>query len=253
MKKAALSLFALLLALAIAGCSTGVSQDEYDALKSQYNEVVSQLENSSKTDYSSESPSNHKDNMSNSNAPQTADDVLKSINVRAEKVTDGSVCAFIRNDSQTVIDELDIQVQFLDESGTIIDVGEDGHDMILPGYTVVSCISAPDDYSDFKTEVSIELDVHSRYQNHSDAVEISSNLGEDGVIVQITNNDEVTIDEIEFIVVFYLGNKIVDVGFPQDVRRVEPGKTVVKKTSVPYKTEYDRFEVYLNQAHTFGF
>lgn len=42
MKKIALSALALLLALAIAGCSTEVSQNEYDALKSQYNEVVSQ-------------------------------------------------------------------------------------------------------------------------------------------------------------------------------------------------------------------
>lgn len=72
------------------------------------------------------------------------------------------------------------------------------------------------------------------------------------MIVQITNNSDVDIDEIEFAVVLYNGDEIASIPYPEDVTNVKSGSTITEKVST-YGDEYDRFEVYLNQAHTFGF
>ena len=39
--------------------------------------------------------------------------------------------------------------------------------------------------------------------------------------------------------------------YPQDIMDVQSGETVTEKINT-YGEEYDRFEIYLNQAHTFG-
>ena len=179
------------------------------------------------------------------------DSILEKISVVAKPTLDDTFCVFITNGSESIIDELDIQIHYKDTQGTIIDMDEDGHDMVLPGYTVVSRMDAPDSYDDFDTDVSIEIGVNPRYENHSKQVSISANQGDDCVIVQITNNSDVDIEEIEYVVVLYKGNDIVEVCYPQDICDVGAGKTVVEKEST-YRADYDRFEVYLNQAHTFG-
>lgn len=190
-------------------------------------------------------------------SPQSAtfeedeDSVLKKISVVTKPTLDGTFCVFITNGSESIIDELDIQIHYKDAQGTIIDMDEDGHDMVLPGYTVVSRMDAPDSYVDFDTDVSIELGVNPSYENHSEQVSISANQGDNCVIVQITNNSDVNIEEIEYVVVLYKGDDIVEVCYPKDVYDVGAGKTVVEKEST-YRADYDRFEVYLNQAHTFG-
>lgn len=182
---------------------------------------------------------------------EDVDNVLEKISVVAKPTLDGTFCVFITNGSESIIDELDIQIHYKDAQGSIIDMDEDGHDMVLPGYTVVSRMDAPDSYVDFDTDVSIELGVNPRYENHSEQVSISANQGDDCVIIQITNNSDVNIEEIEYAVVLYKGDDIVEVCYPQDVCDVGAGKTVVEKEST-YRADYDRFEVYLNQAHTFG-
>ena len=60
------------------------------------------------------------------------------------------------------------------------------------------------------------------------------------------------IDEIEYIAVLYQGDEIVTVEYSQDIYEVSAGETVTEKIDT-YSEEYDSFEIYLNQAHTFGF
>lgn len=177
--------------------------------------------------------------------------VLQQVAINAVPTLKGDVCVFIQNNSDTVIDELDAQILYKDESGNTIDVASDGHDMILPGSTVVSRMEAPDSYNKIETAASIELGVNRGYENHAADVDVNANKGDSGLIIEIKNNSDVDIDEIEYIAVFYQGDDIAKVGFSSDVRDVKAGATVIEKEST-YDLEYDRFEVYLNQAHTFG-
>ena len=180
------------------------------------------------------------------------EEVKKQVEVKAVPTLDGLMCVFIKNNSNTVIDELDVQLIFKDESGTTIDTDEDGHDMVLPGSTVVSRMEAPESYTEYEIVTSVELGVNPKYENHSADVDVNSNQGDDCIIVEITNNSGVSIDEVEYIAVLYKGDQIVTVEYPEDVMDVPAGQTITEKINT-YDEEYDRFEVYLNQAHTFGF
>ena len=175
--------------------------------------------------------------------------IQNNIKVETKIAQDGLMCAFITNNNNVVIDELELQVNFYDSNNNIIDLDEDGHDMILPGATVASRIDTPNNYDHFDTKVSIELGVHEDYENHSKDIDLSYNLGEDCVIIQITNNSDVEIDEIEYIVLLYKDNELVTVESPDDVYDVAVGDTITEKVYTP--ETHDRAEVYLNQAHTF--
>lgn len=184
-------------------------------------------------------------------ADSSTEDVQKKLDVTVLPAKEGEVCVFITNNSDTVIDELSVQVNYKDKSGNVIDLEEDAHDMVVPRSTVVSSLDSPDTYSDYEVTTEIELGVNPDYENHVKDIEINSNQGEDCIILEITNNSEVTIDEIEYIVVFYDGDNISDVSHSADIYDVKPDKKVVEKVSA-YGIKYDKFEVYLNQAHTFG-
>ena len=123
--------------------------------------------------------------------------------------------------------------------------------MVLPGSTVVSRLEAPESYTDYEIEIKVELGINPKYENHAADVTVNSNQGDKCIIVEITNNAKISIDEIEYIAVLYKGEQIVTVKYPQDVMDVASGKTITEKVDT-YIEDYDRFEIYLNQAHTFG-
>lgn len=194
---------------------------------------------------------------------QSAEEIKEQIDVRAEPTMDEQAVVFITNNSQTIIDELEVQINYLDESGNTIDVDTDGHDMILPGYTVVSKMDLPSsEFADASIEYKFSIGDHPKYVNHSEDVTVESNPGSDCVIVKITNNSDVEIDEIEYDVVLYKGDDIVTITYPEDIYHVLPGSTETEKVDIYnkktyenliYGSDYDRIEVYLNQAHTFGY
>lgn len=234
-------LFALLLAIAIAGM-TGCSGDTPQTDNGDNNDGYGIV------DQDRDSGAAYGDKKTED---VDVEAVRKKIDIKAVPTLDGDVCAFITNNSDVIIDDLEVQVNYLDSNGQTIDLDTDGHDMILPGYTVVSRLDAPDNYDSLNTEFEIELGVNSIYENHSEQVEISSNEGDECIIVQIKNNSDITIDEIEYVIVFYSGDKVSSVSYENDAMDVAAGKTVTEKVST-YNVTFDRYEVYLNQAHTFG-
>ncbi len=201
---------------------------------------------------------------SNTNASgQTADEVADQVKVKANVTKDGQVVVLATNNSETVIDDLELELNFLNSSGSVIASEEDGHDMVLPGSTVVSVMDAPSSgFDDVESNYHVSLDVYPGYENHSEDVSVESNPGDNGVIVRITNNGDVSIDEIEYLVLAYKGNDIVTASHPNDILNLAPGSTETEEVSFyndktyefyVYGKDYDSIKVYLNQAHTFGF
>lgn len=190
------------------------------------------------------------DDISRSSNDANIEDIKKKIDTKAVLTSEGDMCIFVTNNSDTPIDDLEVQLNYKDSTGATIDVDSDGHDMVLPGYTVVSKIDAPEQFADYEIETNIELGVYPTYKNHSDKVELSSSQGTDCVIIEIVNEADIIIQEIEYVVVFYKGETISAVSYPKDVMDIQPGDKITEKQS-DYGIEYDRFEVYLNQAHTF--
>lgn len=177
--------------------------------------------------------------------------IKEKVDVRAVPTLDGLMCVFITNNSDCIIDELSVQLNYKNVDGTTIDTDEDWHDMVLPGSTVVSRMDTPDSYDNYEMQTNIELGTNPKYENHAENVTVNSNKGDKCIIVEITNNSDVVLDEVEYIAVLYQGDNVVTVEYPQDVMDVPVGQTITEKVDT-FSAEYDRFEIYLNQAHTFG-
>lgn len=236
MKKIMLFVLVAVMAVCTTACSQAKSTNQ-GSDESSNTAAVSAEETSGETSESS-------------NVSDTAT-VIKNVKIKTAVQEDSNKMAvFLTNNNKIIIDDLELKVNFYDSNNKIIDLGEDGHDMILPGATVVSQIDdVPDNYDHYDTKINVSLGINSSYENHAKNVDLSYNKGNDCVIVNIKNNDKVKIDEIEFIVLTYKDNKLIDVKYPQDVENLEPGDTDTEK--IDTFEAYDRVEVYLNQAHTF--
>ena len=182
------------------------------------------------------------------NMPDKEEKILEKIKIVTEKTKKGDIVVFITNDNEYVIPELDLQIVFY-RDGKIIDTDKDGHDVLVPDNTVVSKLDAPESYDNFEIKTTIEWG-NDNYRNWINNLEVNSNLGDDNVIVQFKNNGDTEISELEYILVFYLGNEIVDTSYAEDVHDISSGKEIVEEVSV-YKEKFDRYEIYINQAHTF--
>lgn len=163
----------------------------------------------------------------------------------------GDYCVFIKNNSEIVIDELQAIIYYYDSEGQIVDYYSDGHDVILPGSTVVSKINGSKSYANASLDINYETGINRGYKNHSKDVSIHATQGNNGLIVYVKNNGDVDIDEIEYNFVFYYEGKIISMGSPNDVYDVKAGSVVLEKERLP--KQYDAYEIYLNQAHTFDF
>lgn len=243
MKKFVLGITLVLTALFMSACN--LSDTFLNSQNSKNNPTDSALSSDITSNQNTESTVN------SANANNDIDIAEKNINIDVKPTNDGLLCAFITNNNDFVVDELEVQINYFDKKGNIIDLAEDGHDMILPNATVVSRMEAPKDYDHFETEVSVELGIYPYYENHSENVDLSYNIGDDCVIVQITNNADITIDEIEYVVILYKNDEIVTVDHEKDVYDVPSKKTITEKVST-YGEDYDNVKVYLNQAHTFS-
>ncbi len=159
----------------------------------------------------------------------------------------GEICGFITNTSDEVVDNVTIQLNYKDANGQTIKTDSDGHDTLLPGYTVVSRFDCPKEFTSISFEFKFRT---SGYQNHSPYVNINSNLGENSIILEITNNWDKKISKIEYEVVLYKKNRIVEIKYSDGVYDAEAGSTVTKEVNT-WGQDFDRYEIYLNNARTF--
>lgn len=239
-------LMSCMLVLSFAACGNGSDGSDNGSVTEETEDVsVESAEEESDAEISANAQE------SNSGSAQNTEDIESQVSIQAIPDEDGHVAVFIANNSASVIDGLEAQILYKDATGATIDMDEDSHDMVLPGSTVVSQMDAPDSYDRFETSFTVEIGIYPTYENHATDIQIDANQGEDCVIVEITNTGSVDIEEIEYIVLLYREDTLVSVGYSHDIYDVEAGQTVTEKEST-YGKEYDRFEIYLNQAHTFG-
>ena len=239
MKKFKVLFVMMLCTLLLVGCST--KEEQNNNSKEQNNNSKEQVKIETNGD------------VYQSNMPAEEKDILKNIDVKFEKAESGQYVMFITNNNTFVIPDLEISVNFY-KDGKIVDTAKDGHDAILPGYTVVSDFDSYESFDDAKYD--LELDWSNSYKNHSDKVKVDYNINSSkDVLVTVTNNNDYEIEEIEVIVVFYnKDGKLLGTSYAEDIYHVAAGKS---KTESLYLKEYslqnqiDSVKIYINQAHTF--
>lgn len=182
-------------------------------------------------------------------APDSEENIIESVFIESKQTQKGDIVVFITNNNTYAIPDLDLQILFY-KDGNIIDTGTDGHDVLVPGNTVVSKMDAPSDYDDYEIKANAGWKYATSYRNWIYNLKVSSNIGNDNIIIQFENTGDIDIEELEYIVVFYLGENISDVSYSKDVYDLEPESVITEEVST-YRIEFDRYEIYINQAHTF--
>lgn len=225
-------LFILILCLLLVGCSLKIE-----------NNNVSEEQNKVEMD----------EDVYKSIMPTDEKDILKNIDVKFEKAESGQYVVFIRNNNTFVIPDLEIQILYY-KNGKIVDTLKDGHDVILPGYTVVSDFETDENYDDIKYD--IELDWSNNYKNHSNNVKVVYNINSSNdVLVTVTNNNDFIVEEVEIIILFYDKNgKLLGTSYPEDIYNIDAGKSKtisLKLKEYSLRNQIDTVKVYINQAHTF--
>lgn len=185
------------------------------------------------------------------NMPDTEENIISKIDIKEEKTSNGDIVVFLTNNNSFAIPDLEMQAVFY-KDGNIVETDDDGHDVLIPQNTVVSKMSAPSEYDDYDISLVLSWDIGKNYRNWIYNLEVQSNIGENNIIIQFKNIGDVNIEELEYIVVFYKGDNIVDTSYPNDVIDFEAGKEIIEKVST-YDIDFDGYEIYINQAHTFGF
>lgn len=175
-------------------------------------------------------------------------DIANKISVTTAKTQNGKICAFITNNSNVIVGEVKIQAIFKDSSGTMVDTDSKSIVLLAAGATVVVALNAPDTYSSFDIEKTVDIDENSYYTCCYDKCSITGNKGEDCVMVQFTNNGDTEIACADYIVLFYKGSDIVYTS-NESLYHIAAGKTEVDKVST-YRREYDNFEIYLQTAYS---
>lgn len=187
-----------------------------------------------------------------STMPAAEADIIANLDIKFEKAKNGDYVMFITNNNTFVIPDIEISVNFY-ENDSLVDNDKDGHDAILPGYTVVSFFESYESFD--KADYDISVEWSNSYENHSDNVKIDYNLNSSNdCLVTVKNNSDVEIDEIEIIAVFYdKDGNLLGTSYSQDITDVGVGKSETEKLYLRNRgSGIDKVDIYINQAHTFG-
>ncbi len=106
---------------------------------------------------------------------------------------------------------MEVEMVLYDKDGNIIETVSDGHDVFLPGSTVVTQKSISTDSADAFGSLKVIIDTEkytNHYVNHVENLDIKGSVNGEKVFLQVVNNDPEEIEEIEIVVVFYKDGQI---------------------------------------------
>jgi len=157
------------------------------------------------------------------------------------------------NTGSESIPDMEVEMVLYDKGGNIIDTESDGHDVFLPGSTVVTQKSISKDVAEAFGSLKINIDTEkysNHYVNHVENLDIKGSVNGEKVFLQVRNNDPEEIDEIEIVVVFYKDGKIAGAK-EQEITHLSSGQEHVFEFSGYESAGADSYRYFVNQAHTF--
>lgn len=158
------------------------------------------------------------------------------------------------NVSDEIIPDFEAQVIFYDKDGNILEMVKDGHDVVLPGTTVVTRRSVSNDEVLGYDSVEVLIDTEkytNRYINHVENLDLKGNVSGNKVYLTVTNNDTVEIEEIEIVVVYYDKDYKIIGASEEEAHHLSPSNKTILEFSGYDEANTASCVYYVNQAHTF--
>ncbi len=236
----------LAVAVLLCGCSSGVTQEEYDAVVAERDELaarVTELETAI-TEYNAylDSLFTYEDNNSFERDEVVSFDeqaVLDALEVNQYSCIgewNNYHIVTVKNTSEHTLN-VSGAVKFYDADGNLIGAGNTSMEAVGPGVETLLEFYPDDPFETAETEISVSLDEY--YESVVEDLLYESVPANEKEIISVTNNGEFPAEFVQCYVLFFNGDSMVD--FEQNYMvdndsELKPGKTVTKEFScyVPY-------------------
>ena len=236
----------LVLSLLLAGCSSGVSQEEYDAVVAERNEALAQIEvlkaqlallDGGKATSSSESTAA---TMPPISAPVPVENIADLLDIETVKwhkhyinADDYHCDLIITNNSQQLV-EAKFAIKYFDASGNVIGVSNVSTEALGPGASHL--LSAENESPYEYAEVSVtSASADDQYKGSMENVACTDyTVNGEKVIFEVTNNGDAAVSFVSAYVLFYNGEEVVDYDFAyaiDDDNELKPGATLIAEVS----------------------
>lgn len=226
----------------------GVSQEEYDALKEAYDEVVSErdalLQNKEyeKTDFPDDTPDDTEDATDKKLFDEKT--VLSQLEVTEYSYSDGFwhyAFLVIKNNSKYDLD-ISASAKFYDDKGELVGAKMNEESPFASGSEIVLYFMPDERFA--KMEYEFSIDEEEWYESVVHELSYESTSAKNKEIFSVTNNGKEAAEFVEGYALFFDGDKVVGFEskyFVDDDSELKPGKTIFKELDCYEKYTSVRF------------
>lgn len=234
--KRTISLLLVAVMCLVVGCSSGVSQEEYDKVVAEREALAKQVE---KLGGKAEST------PAVSAKPKTGTFDAESVKSQLEYTEytwKKYVALVIKNNSDRNI-EIDVNMKFKDGSGSLIGTKNDGEHAFESGQEIVFVFYNDTTFDSYEYDVSVSEEKY--YTCVLSSIECEVNTTDKKAILSVTNTGEKAAEFVEYTILYMNGDNVVgyDWGYATDNdSEIKPGKTINKEGTC-YEP-FDHVQVY---------
>lgn len=168
--------------------------------------------------------------------------------------SEGKLIVFATNKNNKAVD-IDFEVEFYDKNNELVGVDYSSAKSVSQKATIaLELYNTPKSYKYYEIYIESEESDDYSYMNKLKATHKKSG---DKIVVQVKNNTKKKIGTIKVAIVYYKKNKIV--GYDNSLHMdIKADRSANFEFRQPYDTntwdtvEYDRYEVYINEAFTYS-
>ena len=229
--------------LFLTGCSSGVSQEEYDKVVAERDELQAQLNSINGAPVQEESTQPE----SESHEEATEED----IEVISDYAYPDGIGWYtyrylvIKNNSSSTVDVSTSTLAYASD-GSMVAADDSGCEAVGPGCTSIieEAFETDSEIDHYETSFTVKNDGY--YESVLQDLSYTQNDVDDGAIFQVTNNGEEPAEFVEGYALFFLGDELVyrdSQYFTDDDSEIKPGETISKQMTS--YDDFDRIEFYL--------
>lgn len=269
MKRLLVSVLVLVMVIVFAACASGISQEEYDALADELEDLKDDFKEQSDALEAANEQLEASQSVSDDAAePQEEIDANEVEDVATDEKAVGDFNAdeiisqlkpaeyilhtkylhkaylVVKNPSSFVL-KMEITATFYDADGNIIGTTTEDQFACEPGYETAFEFYNEDDFATVEYSYWVEEDEFYKPVLSSLSMEVSTT--DDKAIISVTNNGEVPAEFVHFTALFMNGNELVyaDTGFCVDGNHeIQPGK--MQRGEAKSREKFDSVLVYLS-------
>ena len=254
MKKRMISLVAISCILSaflwFSGCSSGVSQAEYDEVVSQLNELKEQYGINEGTDENATSQSDEAatDSSDEEYTPTGNFDekaVLEQLKVTEYSYLSGnSPWEFLVIDNTSEFNvNISVELKTYDSAGNLLAAKNASQEAVEHGAETIISFLLDEPFA--KTEYTLSVSEEDQWGCVISDLSYESTAAKEKEILSVTNNGQEPAEFVEAVMLFFNGGKLVDHAsnyFTDDDYELKPGETISKEMNC-YEP-YDSYKVY---------